>query len=569
MPRFKPCSNEQKVFIPVSLEDQLVEGTLEHAIHHLIDARVREEWFNHLYHNEQTGRRAYPPKLLLKVILFGYSRGLKSSRDLESACRENVTFMALACQEHPDHSTFADFIAKLGDLIARIFCEVLLVCYEEGLLGATHFALDGLKLPSNASREWSGKLKDLRLKQKKIEEKIKEKLREHRESDRANAAAATGQKTQSVAVSEGSKRAASIERLKAKAERIAAFLEDAEPRQGARGEIQSNITDNESARMHTGHGTIQGYNAQALVDSMHQIIVHAEASSDGQDYRQLKPILKGAKEALKAAGLKRKVILKGSIFLADTSYHSEENLKACEAHGVNAFVPDTQFRLRDPRFASQEERYKQRERGGPKKNLFALEDFAYDKQSDSFICPAGRRLALEAGTAINPRGTAYRRYQAERSDCAACPLKARCLSGKRSTRRSLHVAKEEEPQRLTQQMRTKIDLPESRRIYSQRLAIVEPVFANLRYNKGLDRFTYRGRAKVNVQWLLYCLVHNLEKIAHFSRRFGKLKDGKKGAKTGSGALSSPCEALYNFISRLNCLVKLFFGYLAPQPLRAG
>ncbi len=130
-------------------------------------------------------------------------------------------------------------------------------------------------------------------------------------------------------------------------------------------------------------------------------------------------------------------------------------------------------------------------------------------------------LRLEAGTAINPRGTVYRRYLAEAADCSGCPLKAKCLSTKRSTRRSLHVPKEIQfqPLTLSQRMRVKIDLPESRRIYSQRLAIVEPVFGNLRSNKGMDRFTYRGRRKVQVQWLLYCLVHNVEKIAHFGRCF--------------------------------------------------
>jgi DNA-directed RNA polymerase specialized sigma24 family protein len=85
--------------------------------------------------------------------------------------------MALSCQEHPDHSTFAEFIGRLGERLPRIFSEVLLVCHEEGLLGATHFALDGLKLPSNASREWSGKLADLRLKQQKLEAKLAETYR--------------------------------------------------------------------------------------------------------------------------------------------------------------------------------------------------------------------------------------------------------------------------------------------------------------------------------------------------------------------------------------------------------
>jgi transposase len=522
MPRFKSYSYEQKVLVPVSLEEQLLEGTLEYGIHHLIEERVQEEWFQELYDNDLTGRRAYPPKLLLKVILFGYSRGLSSSRELERACRENVIFMALSCQEHPDHSTFAEFIGRLGDRLNRIFSEVLLVCQEEGLLGATHFALDGLKLPSNASREWSGKLADLRLKQQKLEEKIAEKLAEHRARDQGETVDDRG-----AAVEAPGKRLASIKRLTRKAERLATFLASAEPREGVRGELQSNVTDNDSARMYTGHGTVQGYNAQALVDAKAQIVVQAEASSDGQDYRQVEPMLAGAQDTLQLAGLEEAVKLEGAIFSADTSYHSEANLQACLAHGVHAFIPDTGFRQRDLRFKTQE-RYKERDKelASEKSGCFTVKDFCYEAKTDSYVCPAGQVLRLEAATARTPRGNEYRRYRARPQDCRACPLRAACLHTATARCRSLHLPKEgcvKTPQTLSQKMRVKIDSPEARQIYSQRLAIVEPVFANLRHNKGLSRFTYRTRKKVTTQWRLYCLVHNLEKLVHRGRTTGRPK----------------------------------------------
>jgi Transposase DDE domain len=153
------------------------------------------------------------------------------------------------------------------------------------------------------------------------------------------------------------------------------------------------------------------------------------------------------------------------------------------------------------------------------------------KKSDCFLCPAGRVLSLEAATAMNQRGSVYRRYRAEREDCSVCPLRKRCLLDRAgAARRTLHIPKQEQqpmPQTLSQKMRAKIDLPESRRLYSQRLAIVEPVFANLRSNKGMDRFTYRGKEKVSVQWLCFCLVHNLEKLAHFGQKYGKKKLLKK------------------------------------------
>ena len=161
MAKYKHYDYSQSKMIPVSLQDQLVPGTLEFAIHTLVDERIDTSIFDERYHNDETGRCAYDPKLLLKLVLFGYSRGLISSRNIERACKENVTFMALACGQQPDHSTIATFVSSMKVEIAPLFRDVLLICHEMDLLGGTFFALDGCKLPSNASKDWSGKHADL------------------------------------------------------------------------------------------------------------------------------------------------------------------------------------------------------------------------------------------------------------------------------------------------------------------------------------------------------------------------------------------------------------------------
>ena len=158
MARYKPYDYRQRVLLPVSLEDQLLPGTLEFAIHTLVEKRLDMSIFESKYRNDETGRAAYDPKVLLKVVLLAYSRGLISSRKIEQACRENVVFMALACGQQPDHSTIAAFVSSMKDEILPLFRDVLLVCEEMNLLGGTMFALDGCKLPSNASKEWSGTL---------------------------------------------------------------------------------------------------------------------------------------------------------------------------------------------------------------------------------------------------------------------------------------------------------------------------------------------------------------------------------------------------------------------------
>jgi transposase len=162
MARYKPYDYDQLMMVPVSLEDQLMPGTLEYAIHHVVEERLDLSIFDERYSNDETGRKAIAPEVLIKIVLFGYSRGMITSRSLERACRENITFMSLTCGQKPDHSTIAAFVSSMAKEIEPLFTKVLMICEEEGLLGGTHFSLDGLKLCSNAAKEWSGTFADLK-----------------------------------------------------------------------------------------------------------------------------------------------------------------------------------------------------------------------------------------------------------------------------------------------------------------------------------------------------------------------------------------------------------------------
>ena len=276
MAKYKPYDYSQGVMISVSLEEQLVPGTLEFAIQTLVEDRMDMSVFEDRYQNDETGRMAYDPKILLKVVLLGYARGLIFSRKMEQACRENVTFMALACGQRPDHSTIAAFVSSMQEEIVPLFRDVLLVCEESGLLGGTFFALDGCKLPSNASKEWSGKISDLVRKKEKMEKRIRELLKRQGEVDKKDE---EGGKD----IFSGLNRGKQMERLKRKAERVREFLRGNGEKMGRTGkEVKSNVTDNESANMMTSHGVVQGYNGQAVVDRKFQVIVHGEAFGEGR-----------------------------------------------------------------------------------------------------------------------------------------------------------------------------------------------------------------------------------------------------------------------------------------------
>ena len=338
MTRYKDYSYDQGIMIPIDLTKQIVPGTIEHTIHWLVDKKIDTSRIAQRYRNDLSGAPAYDPAILLKIILFAYSRGIISSRMIMRVCRVNIVFRALSADSMPDFTTIASFVREMKDEIQSIFTNVLLVCHEMGLLGGTKFALDGCKISSNASKEMSGTFSDLAKKKEKIEATI-------------------------------------------------SFL----------------IT------------------------------------------KQLN---------------------------TDT---------------------------------------KELENGS--KKLYTKEDFTYNEILDVFICPAGKTLKYSGNQTF---GNTYgRKYISSRSNCSHCEVRSKCVRSDKTRYRTLYVIEKFFNRNHSDEMRMKIDSAEGREIYSRRMGIVEPVFSNICYCKGLNRFTLRSKVKVNIRWVLYAIVHNIEKITKY------------------------------------------------------
>jgi len=487
MAKFKPCNEDQLVMLPISLQDQLVPGTLEHTISELVDKHIDLSVFDARYNNDETGAAAIHPKILLKVILLAYAKGMISSRQIERACQENVIFIALSYGYAPDHSTIAQFIVSMQSEIQNIFGNILLVCEEMGLLGGTHFSLDGVKLSANVSKEWSGTFDELKHKHDKLQEKLQQIIAEHAQADQQPEVEIERQKKRE-------------RRFQVQVERLNQFLQEQEPKYGSEGkEIQSNVIDNESVKMPTSHGVVQGYNAQALVDSKHQVILAAEAFAS-QDHENLAPMLEDAKKNLASIG-KEETYFQGKQLTADSNYHSFNSLNVCQDAKIDAYIPDIHFRKRDPHFADQE-RFQDgihgRQRTGAKPSPFNASDFSFDASKQVYLCPQGKELTCHAHNQVN-RYRTYDVYHARVQDCAACPVKSRCLSKSTASRRYLSIPVDSQPPNLIDAMKAKVDSEVGKRIYARRLAIVEPVFANICVHKRMHRFTLRSKPKVDVQ----------------------------------------------------------------------
>ena len=183
MSRFIDYNHDQMKMLAVSYDKQILPGTFESSLVYLIDQKLDVTIFHPRYKNDDGGRPAYDPAILLKIILLAYSRGVTGSRRIERLCRENVLFMAISADSQPNFTTLAEFISSSNSEIATLFQQVLMICDQEGLIGKELFAIDGCKLPSNAAKEWSGTHDELTKKKVKIDQAVNYILEKHRHAD--------------------------------------------------------------------------------------------------------------------------------------------------------------------------------------------------------------------------------------------------------------------------------------------------------------------------------------------------------------------------------------------------
>ena len=505
MARYKP-QDRNSLLLPVVLSEQIVPGSFAFALDYLVDHELDLSAMDAKFNNDEVGASAYDPRVMLKIVLLAYSQGIISSRGIEQACLRNVQFIAISGDSQPSHTHIAKFVCSLSDQIKPLFSQVLMTCDAQGLIGRHMFAIDGVKLPSNASKERSGTHEELRHRAKRLDQAADKILTLHQAQDKQGSDEVLQPKRQSQ-----------MDALHKEAARTREFLSTTPKRLNRKGqELKSNITDPDSAKMATSKGVIQGYAAQAAVDSANQIIIAADVIGSGSEQAMLLPMIEQA-SAYRTAD---------TLVTADAGYHSDANIEQLMQQNIPAMVADNQMRSRDERFA-EPDKYKgkpdplsEKTATGQEKEIkrFGPKDFTFNNDNTA-TCPAGQ-VMTSTGTIYNTaRGLNYQAYSAKAVDCNACALSGQCLRGPikpnngRGRQVTRYEPKVQDPQSAMERMRQAIDSPKGRQLYSQRIGTIEPVFGNIRHNKRLTRLNHRGRAKVNTQWILYCMVHNIEKLS--------------------------------------------------------
>lgn len=406
---------------------------------------------------EATGRPPYRPGDLLKLYLYGYLNQVRSSRRLAKEAVRNIEVLWLVGRVRPSFKTVADFRKDHGPAIIGVARAFTAFCRGAGLFGAELLAVDGTKVWAVASRKQVMTPKRIAKMTKAIDAKVAAYLAGMDEADGAERAGEPAPVDVEAAL-------AALRGQRGLLQQLAATLEE-------EGVAQRVMTEPEARLMRTArHGFQVAYNVQTAVDGKHKLIAAFDLVNDGNDFQQLHPMAAAGKQAVGAAKIE---------VVADAGYSNGEQGALCAGDGITAMVPRPQ--TVNP--------------GGLQ--YFSRERFAYDAESDTWLCPAGETLAR--------RKTSLTEAKAEygTAACGACALKSKCTgAARRVVARSFH-----EDAREAMHRRATAD-PKWMKL---RRETAEHPFAGLKWLMGYPRFLLKGLAKAKSELALSITGYNLKR----------------------------------------------------------
>lgn len=449
---FRAYDPDQVLLMAPCLQDWVPDGHLARFVSDLVDEALD---LSAIYASYEDGRGfpPYDPRLMVKLLIYGYATGTPSSRKLEERTFSDVAVRFLCADQHPDYRPIARFRKRHLDALAELFVQALRLCQRAGLVGLGTLALDGTKLRANASRHKAMSYERMVKKEKELEAEIAA-IRANAQALLADAERVDAQEDERFGPDRhGDELPSELQRREQRLARIrdaktALEAEAAERERARRAEMQEqgkkprrppngrdpfkpkpkaqrNFTDPDSRIMKSADGAFhQCFNGQAIVDSQAQVIVAAELSDQAPDAEQLEPALDQLDENLDATGAE---LPEGAALTADAGYFSQENVKRTAAHGLDPHIATGRFKHSEP------------------------------------PPPA-------------PRGPVPKNATAK--------------------------------QRMARKLKTK----EGRAVYARRKAIVEPVFGQMQTVQDARQLLLRGKPAARAQWRFQCAIHNLLKL---------------------------------------------------------
>jgi transposase len=502
---FKDYNFNQNLLLPPRLEELIAPNHSVRVVNQVVDNLNLDPI---LAKYEGGGCPAYHPRLMLKVLVYGYLTNQYSSRKIEQSLQQNIHFMWLSGMSYPDHNTINRFRSeRLRGVVKEVFSQVVLLLVDHGHITLKEAYLDGTKIEANANRYtfvWGKAIKGSKERIKNqlkelwsyAEQVAKEEL-EHNEPDgfeeidAEKVMQAIEQIDQALAGKEVDKKVKQkLNYAKRKWPEALDKYEKYNQQLGDRNSLSKTDPDATFMRMKEDHmlnGQLKpGYNLQ--ISTQDQYILGYTLHQTTADTVTLPDHVDSLRQTLGQVP---------EVMVADAGYGSEENYEYLENNGIEAYVKFNNFHK------EQTKKWKE--------NPHRVENLYYNKEQDCYHCPMGQPMTFKGErTQKSALGYKqfYRQYQAQ--NCKGCPMRGPCHKGKgnRIIDANTHLI------RYKQEARDKLN-SETGLIYrSQRPADVEAVFGNIKYNHNFKRFLLRGMDKVEIETGLISMAHNLRKMAN-------------------------------------------------------
>lgn len=428
------------------------------------------------------GQHAYHPKLIVSILIYAYSHGVFSAREIERRCRQDLAFMYISGMNCPNFRVLSDFRKDNSEFFHDCFKQTVRLAIELKLASLGHISLDGSKFEANSSKHKAMSYKRLKEKEAKLTVEIAELVKQAARCDREEDE--TYKERTGYEIPEDLKyKEKRLETIQVAKQALEEREETINPGKEIEDKKQISFADTDARIMGKRGDFDYRYNGQISVDSDNQIIVGQHLSQNANDKKEIAPALENIQDATDGR-LPEKMS-------ADNGYLSGDNLEALEDSEIDCYIATSK---------------------GEKKNGTPLDesarklvkaDFEYDPEEDYFTCPGEQRLIL-----VRETKDGEKTYQGSAETCAACQYRSRCCQSEKGAARTINTD-DKEP--LRQQMNDKMEQQEAKEIYKERKVIVEPVFGQIK-NTGFRSFSVRGKEKVAGEFSLVCAAHNIKKI---------------------------------------------------------
>jgi len=459
---YKRGDREQVMMFPPTIEEYVGNDDPVRAYDAFVEALNLEELGIEV-EEDKVGNSAYDPSTMLKILVYGYSYGWRSSRKLERALHHNLSFIWLTGGMKPDHKTIAKFRRDNSDALKKVLKQCVRLCIDLKLIEGNTLFIDGSKIRANASISQTWTEERCRKVLERTDQQIEKILKECEQTDNNESETQVGL----------SKELRDKQALKEKVQSIMEKIKKEE-------RTQLNVVDEDCVKMRGRQGTHAGYNAQIAVDEKHGLIVNSDVVNENNDTQQFSGQVKQANEALGK---------RCNTACADAGYSNIENLKEAVGEDIEVIVPNQKQALHET---------------AAEDNLFGKNKFAYDKENNQYLCPEGKVLKYSHYSTVK----GHYLYRIERpSNCMQCKHFGKCTDNARG--RSIIRLKDEN---VKEKLEALYISDHGQATYKKRKEKVELPFGHIKGNLKAGAFLLRGIKRVNAEMALLSTCFNVSRM---------------------------------------------------------